>query len=149
MIGADLCCTATQVVSGYSVPCCAVVMMQAVTHRCMPACAALHCIRPASPVQTNPTWLMYIPDASDTACRGCQPGEQYDNNVCRECQEQTYSFHPGDDGGQCQTCPDVAHCPGGPIFVPDDFYWHSRYDSDTPQRCPNTFACRCVACLSV
>ncbi|KAL0048014.1 hypothetical protein WJX82_005700 [Trebouxia sp. C0006] len=73
--------------------------------------------------------------------RGCEPGEQYDNNVCRVCQEQTYSFHPGDDGGQCQTCPDTAHCPGGPIFVPDDYYWHSAFDSDTAQRCPNTFAC--------
>jgi len=76
------------------------------------------------------------------SCRGCEPGEQYDNNVCRECQEQTYSFHPGDNGGQCQTCPDTAHCPGGPIFVPDDYYWHSAFDSDTAQRCPNTFACR-------
>lgn len=78
-------------------------------------------------------------------CRGCEPGEQYDNNVCRECQEQTYSFHPGDNGGQCQTCPDTAHCPGGPIFVPDDYYWHSAFDSDTAQRCPNTFACRLVS----
>ena len=81
--------------------------------------------------------------------RGCEPGEQYDANVCRKCQEQTYSFHPGDDGGQCQTCPDVAHCPGGPIFVPDDHYWHSSFDSDSAQRCPNTFACRCVACVSL
>ena len=79
---------------------------------------------------------------SGNAYRGCEPGEQYDVNVCRECQEQTYSFHPGDNGGQCQTCPDVAHCPGGPIFVPDDYYWHNRFDSDTAQRCPNTFACR-------
>ena len=81
-------------------------------------------------------------------CRGCEPGEQYDNNVCRECQEQTYSFHPGDNGGQCQTCPDTAHCPGGPIFVPDDYYWHSAFDSDTAQRCPNTFACRLVSALT-
>ncbi len=80
-------------------------------------------------------------------CRGCEPGEQYDNNVCRECQEQTYSFHPGDNGGQCQTCPDTAHCPGGPIFVPDDYYWHSAFDSDTAQRCPNTFACRLVSAV--
>lgn len=75
-------------------------------------------------------------------CRGCQPGEQYDNNICRECQEQTYSFHPGDNKGQCLTCPDTAHCPGGSIFVPDDGYWHSSFDTDTVQRCPNTFACR-------
>ena len=88
-------------------------------------------------------------NTSEAVHRGCEPGEQYDVNVCRECQEQTYSFHPGDDGGQCQTCPDVAHCPGGPIFVPDDHYWHSKYDSDTAQRCPNTFACRCVACSIV
>lgn len=95
-----------------------------------------------------PTASFLLPTAGAMLlCRGCEPGEQYDNNVCRECQEQTYSFHPGDNGGQCQTCPDTAHCPGGPIFVPDDYYWHSAFDSDTAQRCPNTFACRLVSAV--
>ncbi len=110
---------------------------------------AVYCILPTGSYCLFPTASFLLPTAGALMlCRGCEPGEQYDNNVCRECQEQTYSFHPGDNGGQCQTCPDTAHCPGGPIFVPDDYYWHSAFDSDTAQRCPNTFACRSVSAVT-
>lgn len=120
----------------------ATTLCRCLSHCCLLPTASDYLLPPSASCLLPPTASFLLPTAGALLCRGCEPGEQYDNNVCRECQEQTYSFHPGDNGGQCQTCPDTAHCPGGPIFVPDDYYWHSAFDSDTAQRCPNTFACR-------
>ncbi len=113
-----------------------------------PFCATETCCMATTTLcrhQSHRSCLLVCEAGASLLCRGCAPGEQYDDNVCRECQKQTYSFHPGDNGGQCQTCPNTARCPGGPIFVLDDNYWHSAFDTDTAQRCPNTFACRFVS----
>ncbi|GMH38574.1 hypothetical protein BSKO_06458 [Bryopsis sp. KO-2023] len=72
--------------------------------------------------------------------RTCNVGEfnLTQNGICSECVEGFVGFQPE---FPCDRCMANAHCPGGPVLLLDDGFWHSTPYSDQLHECLVDGAC--------
>lgn len=80
------------------------------------------------------------PVRSSFSIRGCVMGEfnVTDKKICTSCSSGFYGHDPL---VPCQQCSERAECPGGPVLVPKNGFWHSTPFSPQLHRCLSDDAC--------